>query len=158
MKTHFLFPSRFRTIGYAMFIPAFTAALLIQFSNAGYDSLLSANVLALASGEVFSDPVYFGVIENSIVDELVLVMLIVGGVLAGFSKLKVEDEFTGQIRYESLVWATYANFAVMILATLFVYGTYFLTVMMANLFTLLLFFLIRFEIKLKASKNDSDDQ
>ncbi|MCD8519109.1 MAG: hypothetical protein LRY32_06310 [Flavobacterium sp.] len=39
-------------------------------------------------------------------DELLLVVCLFGGLLVGFSKTKNEDEMISHIRYSSLVWAT----------------------------------------------------
>jgi hypothetical protein len=91
-------------------------------------------------------------------DEVLLSCLIIGGLLVGFSRLKHEDEYTSQIRYESLVWATYFNFGIMLLATVFVYGTAYFNVLVANVFTLLLFFIVRFHIKLSQINKAARDE
>jgi len=86
--------------------------------------------------------------ENNILDELILLFLIVGGLVAAFAKVKEEDEYTMQLRLASLVWATYVNYAILLLGVLFVYELSFLMVMIFNMFTLLIFFLVRFHWKL----------
>jgi hypothetical protein len=60
---------------------------------------------------------FFKFIENSILDEILTIGIIVGGILVGFSKLKEEDEMISKIRYESLVWATYLNYAIILFLT-----------------------------------------
>lgn len=158
MKTHFLFPNKFKTLGWILFIPAFVITLIISIMNINVENTLNINVFALANDEIFGQHEFFSVIKNSIVDELLLFGLIIGGVLIGFSKLKIEDEFTSKIRYESLVWATYLNYGLILFFTAFVFGMSYLNVLFYNTFTLLLFFIIRFHYQIyklnKASKHD----
>ena len=104
MKTHFLFPNKFKTLGWILFIPSFLFSLLISIMDINTDNYLKIKVFALFNDEMFHSNQYFSMIENSIVDELLLFGLIIGGILISFSKLKIEDEFTSKIRYESLVW------------------------------------------------------
>ncbi len=64
------------------------------------------------------------------------------GVFGGWGK----DELTEEIlmRAESLMWAVYVNYIILILSFLSVYGEAFFQVMVYNLFTILLFFIGRF--------------
>jgi len=142
MKTHFLFPNKFKTLGWILFIPSLLFSLLISIMDINTDNYLNIKVFALFNDEIFQSHQYFSIIENSIIDELLLFGLIIGGILIGFSKLKIEDEFTSKIRYESLVWATYLNYGLILLFTVFVYGMSYLNVLFYNTFTLLLFFII----------------
>lgn len=70
--------------------------------------------------------------------------LITGLILVAFSKVKIEDEFTSKTRLESLQWAVYVNYGLLLLAFLLVYGETFLDIMVYNLFTILIIFVIRF--------------
>ena len=159
MKSTFLFPAALRKIGWLLFAPALVAAIVLRVTGYDFNSDPGLKVFAVAANELFSESAAFTVIENNFTDELLLIMIIVGGILAGFSRLRHEDELTANIRYESLVYAVYLNFAIMLAATLFVYGTYYLDVMIANLFTLLFFFLLRFHLMLyRLNKIPSDDQ
>ncbi|HEX8270508.1 MAG TPA: hypothetical protein VF581_11510 [Flavobacterium sp.] len=159
MKTNFLLPSKFRRLGWFLFVPAIIISLLWPFVDLNVESQLPTKVFAIAEGGIFSDDVLFGMTQNSVGDEFLLIFLIVGGLLIGFSKHRNEDEYIAQIRYESLVWATYLNFGIILLATIFVYGTYYFSVLLANLFTLLLFFIIRFQVKLsQLNKSLQDDE
>ncbi|PSR57477.1 hypothetical protein AHMF7605_27395 [Adhaeribacter arboris] len=86
----------------------------------------------------------FTFIENSIVDEIIAVLVIVGGILAAFSQEKQEDEYIAKIRLESLLWATYINYGLLLFSILFVYGLGFYQIMIFHMFTVLFIFLIRF--------------
>ena len=158
MKTHFLFPSKFRMIGWFLFVPALLVALAVPFTALNIDEMLTTKVFAIADNGVFADSGFFRFNENSIGDEALLSLLMIGGVLIGFSKQKNEDEYIAQIRYESLVWATYFNFGILLLATLFIYGMYYFEVLVANVFTLLLFFVIRFHVMLYKFNKTAEDE
>lgn len=159
MKTHFLFPNKFKKLGWILFVPSFIASLFISFSNLNIDNYWIVKVFAFKETGIMSQNNYFSVIQNSIVDEVLLYCLIIGGILVGFSKLKIEDEFTSKIRYESLVWATYLNYGLILFFTIFVYGLSYLNVLFFNTFTLLLFFIIRFHYLIyKLNKTSNDDE
>lgn len=155
MKTHFLFPHRFKAVGWCLLGLGIVG---LSFSNLSFGDAFSVNVFAIADGGVLDGASYFSIVENDIYDELVLACLIIGGILIGFSRCREEDELIAQIRYESLVWAVYLNFGLLLLATLFIYGTYYMSVVMHNIFSLLIFFIIRFHIKLFQLKSLRDDE
>jgi|688.fasta_scaffold348441_3 hypothetical protein len=144
MKTHFLFPNQFKNLGWLLFIPSVIATLIISVLNISTDDYLSFIVFSIYQDSIGEIPGFFKFIENSILDEILTIGIIVGGILVGFSKLKEEDEMISKIRYESLVWATYLNYAIILFFTLFIFGLPYLNVLFYNMFTLLLFFIIRF--------------
>lgn len=159
MKTHFLFPNKFKKIGWLLFVPSFIASLYISFTDLNIENYWNTKVFAFFDSDIMGPNKYFSLVDNSIVDEILLFSLVVGGLLIGFSKLKTEDEFTSKIRYESLVWATYLNYGLIILFTFFVYGLSYLNVLFYNTFTLLLFFIIRFHYSIyKLNKASNDDE
>ena len=63
-----------------------------------------------------------------------------------FSKEKIEDERVAQIRLDSLHFAVYLNYAVLAIQVIFVHGTAFLDVMVYNMFSVLLLFIIRYRV------------
>lgn len=159
MNSHFLFPHTFKKIGYILFVPAFIATIAISVFKINIDNYWVIKVFAFADTFVMTNDKYFTVTQNGVVDEVILFCLIIGGILIGFSKLKIEDEFTNKIRYESLVWASYLNYALILFFTIFIFGLSFLNVLFFNTFTLLLFFIIRFHfIIYKLNKSSSDDE
>ncbi|WP_333879080.1 hypothetical protein [Flavobacterium sp.] len=159
MKTHFLLPNTCKKIGWLLFIPSFLASLFLSISNLSVDKYWVVNVFAIIDSNILGPNKYFSVTSNSIVDEVMLFGLIIGGILIGFSKLKIEDEFTSKIRYESLVWATYLNYGLVLFFTLFIYGVSYFNVLFFNTFTLLLFFIIRFHYLIyKLNKTANDDE
>lgn len=160
MKTHFLFPNQFKIVGWLLFIPSLIISILTTFLEWNIDNYFNVKVFAIYNDEFLKNnsSKFFQIIENSISDELLTFCLIIGGILIGFSKLKNEDEMIGKIRYESLVWATYFNYTMLLLFTAFMYGIYFLNVLFYNTFTLILFFIIRFHYKIYKLNKASNDE
>lgn len=159
MKTHFLFPNKYKKFGWILFIPSLLAGLSLFISGYDFDDYFKIRVFAMINDQLISKPNYFTFVENGILDELILISIIVGALLVGFSKTKNEDEYISKIRYESLVWATYFNFTLIILSTVFVYGFQYFNVLLANVFAMLLFFIIRFHYMIyKLNKSENDDE
>ena len=154
MKLNFLFPSKFKRIGWFTLIPSAIIGLLILIYE--YEpSFLDFNVPAIFVDELFSvNRKTFRMVANNILNEILGVLIIISTFLVAFSKEKSEDEYISKIRFESLAWAVYFNYAILILTLLFIYDFAFLWVMVFNMFTVLLFFIVRFNwqiYKLKKS-------
>jgi hypothetical protein len=159
MKTHFLFPNKYQKIGWILFIPSIIIGASLFFSNFDFDNHFEIKVFAFINDDILSEVKYFTFIKNSILDEVLEILIIIGAMLIGFSKTKNEDEFISKVRYESLVWATYLNFGLILLSTLFVYGFAYFDVLIINIFTMLIFFIIRFHFMIyKLNKSTSDDE
>jgi len=149
MKLNYLFPHSYKRIGLALIIPL----LALGWYAINFDvepALLDFNVPAIFVDEINGDKFIFGMTENNVLNELIGIALIFSFLIAAFSKEKQEDELIEKIRLDSLVWATYVNYAVLLFSFLFVYGMSFFWVMIANMFTILLFFIIRFNWRVNA--------
>lgn len=155
MKLNYLFPNKYKKIGWMIFIPSVLFALANLFLE--YEpKFLDLKVPAIFIDEFFGDKKFFGFKTNNILDEILGILIIISSLLVAFSKEKLEDEYIAKIRLESLVWATYVNYGILLVAIIFVYDFSFLWVMIFNMFTVLLFFIIRFNwqvIKLKKLTN-----
>jgi hypothetical protein len=144
MKTNYLLPNKYKTIGWILFIIGLIGGIFIYMSE--YDSdALTVNVLSIYSESfIGNEKSFFKIVENSILDELIALAIIIGGLLVGFTKEKVEDEFIYKLRKDSLVWAIIFNYAVLAFAIIFVYDLTFFDVLVFNMFTPLIFFVFRF--------------
>lgn len=71
-------------------------------------------------------------------------LVLVGLFLIAFSKEKIEDEQIDQLRLDSLRWAIYCNYLILILIIIFTNGTDFIDMLRLNLWIPLVFFIIRF--------------
>lgn len=155
MKTKYLLPSRFKKPGWLLF----STGLIILIINVISPIDFEIKTFAVINEENLFQYGWFQFINNNLIDEITLILLIIGGLFVCFAKEKDEDEYIGKLRLESLVWATYVNYAILLLAVIFIYGTAFLNVMIANMFTLIIFFMIRFHwVLYKSRQNLSADE
>lgn len=147
MKTNYLLPQKFKTIGIAMLVPTLLMAVLFLFYDFEFP-FLDFRVFSIINDPIMGDTEHFKFIEDNITNELIAVFAILSLVFIAFSKRKVEDELVANIRLKSLLGATYINYLVLLFCILFFYNFTFLWVMMFNMFTLLLFFIIHFNFKM----------
>ncbi len=144
MKTRFLFPNAFKKPSLIVFIFTIICMIIISNFNDSLNLQLTVKTFAFISDQPFKEIIYFRWFEDDILPELLGIILILSGLIFAFSKEKTEDEMISKIRIESLVWATYINYAVLLFCILFIYGLAFFNVMIYNIFALLFFFIIRF--------------
>lgn len=157
MKTNYLLPHSFKKIGWVIFIPAFILGILwliFDFEPALFD----VKVISLFDNDFLKSKGFISVIENNIANELIGVSIIISATFIAFSKEKNEDEFISKIRLESLVRATYLNYGILVFALIFIYNMSFFTVMIVNMFTVLLFFIVHFNWALYKSKKAISDE
>lgn len=158
MTNKLLLPNKFKPIGWCILIPASFAGVILTIT--GYEAeWLSAKVFALFSDEVFGEKKFFTLISANVTNTLVGSIFIIGAMLVCFSKEKKEDEFIANLRLSSLLWSVWVNYALLLLAFLFIYGLSFFNVMVYNMFTILIIFIIRFNyILYRSSKTMSDEK
>jgi hypothetical protein len=82
-------------------------------------------------------------VEN-FTNELALTMTLLGLLLLSFTNEREEDERTRLIRLEAFQWSILVNFFIVLVGNWVFYGGDFFYLMIANLFTPLLVFLLRF--------------
>ena len=119
MTINYLFPNRFKKIGWLLIIPGVLFGALYLIYQADI-SFFDAKVFAITKSALFGDTSFFTISENNILDEIASILIIVGALLIAFSKEKIEDELISKIRLESLVCATYINYLILILAVFLV--------------------------------------
>ncbi|MBN1768588.1 MAG: hypothetical protein JXR50_01775 [Prolixibacteraceae bacterium] len=163
MKTNYLFPNRYKKTGWVLFIIGILLGVVYILGTVFMDfetdiSIFDLKVFAIAVNRFAGDTSYFTVIRNEVFDEIACLLIVVGALLVAFSKEKSEDEFISKIRLESLVWATYVNYVILIVSIIFVYEMIFFWVLIFNMFTLLIFFLIRYNWVLYKTKNQVKDE
>ncbi len=140
----YLFPNKYKIYGWIMFIPSLILVITMFFVDIN-PNFLDLKVFALAYKPIFGPTEYFSFIEKNITIDIVLLLLIVGGLLVCFSKEKIEDEYISSLRLESLLLAVYINYAVLIISIVLIHEISFLYVLGANMVTILIIFIIRFE-------------
>lgn len=151
MKTNYLFPNKFKRIGWLILIPSVVVGLVTLIYE--YEpSFFGFNVPAIFIDDFFTDKKLFGMVNNNILNEIFGILIIISSLFVAFSKEESEDEYISKIRLESLVWAVYFNYGILLFSILFVFDFSFLWVMIFNMFTVLLFFIIRFNWQISKLK------
>ncbi|WP_460969541.1 hypothetical protein [Spirosoma migulaei] len=143
MKTKWLFPHRFRLIGWLIFVPSTILGLASLYADFKI-SWLTANWLSESMTITSGNSITHLMDNQDLTDEIAAIGVIVGLLLIAFSREKVEDEMISQLRLEALQWSVYANYIILAIAILTVYDTAFFNVMIYNMFTVLLVFILRF--------------
>jgi len=155
MKTRFLLPNKFKMIGWFLLIPSSILGILQIFYLTGSGlKFLDLKVFTIYSGSFApwgSTTVVFGFDEVNLTGTIIGILFILGAVMVAFAKEKHEDEFIAKIRLESFLWATYINYAILLFCFLFFYGIGFMYVMIFNMFTIIILFIVRFNYVLYRS-------
>ena len=135
MKKQFLFPNQFKAIGWVLLLPS----LVLGIASLHFDY-----EFAFLDFKVRADPGIFGSELENFTNEIAGILILCSLMFIGFSRLKIEDEYTMKIRLDSLLWGVYINYGLIFLSIAFVYGEDFFTVMVYNLYTLLIIYILRF--------------
>lgn len=142
MKATNLLPHSVKRIGWIILLPALLLGIMVmyfEFQIPGFE------VVIPNSKAFFSD--------NNLTDEMVSIIVMVSLILIAFSEEKEEDEWVSKIRLESLQWSVYANYILLILAIVLVYDMYFFQALIYNMYTILIFFILRFYYVLRVKFN-----
>lgn len=157
MKLNYLFAHRFKKIGLFIMIPSLLLGLFVFITD--YEpEFLDIHVFGLFEKNEAGTTQIVASLEDNILNELCGVLVIISSMLVAFSKEESEDEYISKIRLESLVWAVYFNATVLLVSFLFVFGIMFYSVMVFNIFTTLLFFIIRFNWQLSRLRNSLNNE
>ncbi|KQT16881.1 hypothetical protein ASG31_10930 [Chryseobacterium sp. Leaf404] len=142
MNTLQLLPNRYKMIGWFIFIPSLILGLIslsgimnVEISlpviyNSGFFN--NENQGFLKTAEIYLFPNLFGI------------LIIIGGILVGFSKEKIEDEYISSLRLKSVFWSLVVSYAIVLFLFLTVFGSVFLTVMILIMFLPLVLYVFRF--------------
>lgn len=126
-----LLPYPFKRIGWALFIP--TALFGILMAIDGFNGFPSF----LLPGDAGSSSTLDAVSNN-----IVLIGVLAGSLLITCSRERIEDELIGRIRLNALLVALYINILWAVIASLALYNLDYLYVMVINLVSLPILFLI----------------
>jgi hypothetical protein len=145
MTPSLLLPNRYKLIGWLLFIPFLALGIIWRFWDVEFDFLTISFIESTFSGKNFN------ITDKSslnFTDEIALTGMITGLLFIAFAKEKREDEFISRTRLVSLQWAVLINYILLILASWFIHGLAFIDVLMYNMLTVLLLFIIRFHVVL----------
>lgn len=136
---------KFKYVGLVLLIPSFLIGF-IRFYIGKKLEIFDTKVFAIYS--YYLEKKYFVVIENHISEELAGITFLIALLLIAFSKEKTETDITEQVRLRSLIFSFYLNSLFLLFALAFVYGFAFLDMMIINLYSQLIFFILIFRVYL----------
>ena len=148
MLKQILLPNQFKMLGWILLVPSAILGFLLMLSDLESTLKINSKVFALYNDEIMGSQRHTGIISTDITNTLVGVFFILGAMMVGFSKEKKEDEYIANLRLSSLMWAVWVNYVLLLLSFIFIYGIGFFHVMIYNMFTVLIIFIGRFNIKL----------
>jgi len=148
MLKQILLPNYFKLIGWILLVPSAILGFFLMLSDLESTLKINSKVFALYNDEIMGSQRHTGIISTDITNTLVGVFFILGAMMVGFSKEKKEDEYVANLRLSSLMWAVWVNYVLLLLSFIFIYGMGFFHVMIYNMFTVLIIFIARFNIKL----------
>lgn len=144
MNTLKLFPNHFKKIGWMIFIPSLILGIL---------SLTDILTLPEVSVPVFYNSGFplsseenglFKNTEIAIFPNLFGILIIIGGILVGCSKEKIEDEYISSLRLKSVFWSLIVTYSIILLLFLTIFGSLFFTAMILIMFLPLVLYVFRF--------------
>jgi hypothetical protein len=143
MSNKLLLPNRYKKIGWLILIPSTILGLISAYNEFGA-TWIWCRVFAIANDGKDGNYIYFSFRNTNITNTVIGALFIIGAMLVSFSKEQNEDEFIAEIRLSSLLWAVCVSYILLLIAFLLVYGSPFLDVMVYNMFTALIIFIVRF--------------
>lgn len=100
------------------------------------------NIKVFAVYSKYFETNYFKVIENHVSEELTALLILVGLFIISFTKEKIENDSVEAIRYKSLIFTFYINTVLITLSFLFVYGFGFINILVINVFSPFIIYII----------------
>lgn len=148
----YLLPNHLKKIGWLFLIPGFIAGTYYMLWGYMESEDLKVTVFGLFGndltiGTVPASAWRWGSIE--VLPNLSGLLFLIGGLLVMFSKEKKEDEFINQLRLSSLQFAVLINYLLLLVCFLLIHGFSFLDVMVYNMFTVIILYIIRFQYLLR---------
>ena len=158
MKKQFLLPNKFKIIGWCVLIPSLIAIILLHISDYQV-SWLKIKTFAIISNSKFQGKTdFFKIVEVDFTFTLISILIIIGGLLVAFSKEKNEDEYIEKLRLSSLQWSVIVNYMLLLFCIIFIYDLEFLAIMVYNMFTVLILFIVRFNFLLYRNNKATKDE
>ena len=159
MKKDYLFPHRFKWIGWSLFLP-FALLFFVggMFTNAIDDDLISFPTLVIEAGFHHDAELFVGVQHEGMFDEICIVAMSLGLLFVAFARERDEDEYVEHLRLHSFVWAIKANTVLLILGTWFFFGGLYLWFILFWLISLFLIYIAKFQWELRKMRKEGGDE
>ena len=138
LMNHLLLPYKFKWVGTVLVCLGMVGLVFYIW----FDFRLILPVLAVVSS--FLETKTFIILQTNVADELILLSFLAGFFFLIFSKEKTETVYLDQLRARAFSKAVVANMVLLLFSILFVYGNGFMAIILLNLFSVFIFYLIFF--------------
>ncbi|MGC4231427.1 MAG: hypothetical protein QM594_00305 [Niabella sp.] len=137
-----LLSSKFRLIG----LLAAAISIIIYLINGVYNARTFWYIKfpVITYEEPFGEKAYFTFSKVPVYDTVIGVLFLIGLMFIAFSKIKQEDEYSYAVRLNSWLWAIWVNCILLVFSFFFFYGLSFFAIVVCNLYSLLIIFILRF--------------
>jgi hypothetical protein len=129
--------------------------ILLSILYIWFDFRFTMPVFAVFSS--FLETKMFVIFRTNFADEITLIFLVTGISLIVFSKEKNETELLDSMRFSAFTKALISNTIFLLFSILFVFGSGFISILVLNLFSYSLFYLIFFYLA-KYRKKSGENQ
>lgn len=157
MKNIVLLPHAYKKYGWLLFGLGGIVGILLMTDQIEMN-FLNMKAFAVIHGELFHQLEYFVWIENNMALTFTALVFILGALMVAFSKEAIEDEFIQNLRLRSFQWSVIANYSILFLAFLTVYGIAFFTLISIQLFLVIVLFILRFHYLLYLNNQSLKDE
>ncbi len=145
MKNNLLLPNKYKVLGWILFL-LFGAlgvfCMTMQFKIPGFE------IFNTQSKELINFNDY------NLTNELAFTGITIGLLMIAFAKEKVEDEYLSLVRLKSLQWAVLISYVILIILNISTFGLTFLMLLVYNIWTILIVFIIKFYFALYSLNNE----
>ncbi|MBC7617156.1 MAG: hypothetical protein H7202_13905 [Pedobacter sp.] len=134
MKNSLLLPNKYKVFGWVIFLLFATLGIfcmLIDFKIQGFQ------IYKFVGGS-------FNFEDYNLTNEFAVFGITIGLLMIVFTKEEIEDEYISVLRLKSLQWAVLLSYVVLIVLNFSAYGLVFLILLVYNIWTTLLIFIIKF--------------
>ncbi len=146
MDTLRLLPNRFKKIGWYIFAPSLVLGIIYLLFNSYFEfQEVKIPVIYNSGFPLMNDETgLFKLANVDLIQNLLGILIIVGGMLVGFSEEKNEDEYISSLRLKSVLWSLAISYGVVLILFVCVFGSAFFTVMILAMYLPLLLYIFRF--------------
>ena len=137
-----LLPNKVRSIGWAILFLGFVLGVTRFYFGIKLE-LFNIKVFAVYSK--YFETNYFKVIDNHVSEEVTALLLLVGLFFISLTKEKIENAIISALRYKSLILTFYINTSFVALSFLFVFGFGFINILIINVFSPFIIYIILFK-------------
>lgn len=134
----FLLPFQWKLAGIVLAIAGTISALFYSL----FDFKYKMPVFALYSS--FLETKTFATFRTNVADEITLILLLAGLSLMVFSKEKFEKEGMDALRFKAFMMALIINNLFLLFSILFIFGTGFIAMLVLNIFSFLILYIVFF--------------